>query len=42
MIASWNAEEYGAQNRSSTYEDIWGVIQEKVAEGWFVPSKSEW
>ena len=42
MIASWNAEEYGAQNDNSTYDDIWGVIQDEVARGWFVPSKSEW
>ena len=42
MIASWNAEEYGAQNDNSTYDDIWGVIQDAVARGWFVPSKSEW
>ena len=42
MIASWNAEEYGAQNDNSNYDDIWGVIQDEVARGWFVPSKSEW
>ena len=42
MIASWNAEEYGAQNANSTYDDMWGVIQDEVARGWFVPSKSEW
>ena len=42
MIASWNAEEYGAQNDNSTYDDMWGVIQDEVARGWFVPSKSEW
>ena len=42
MIASWNAEEYGAQNDNSTYDDMWGVIQDEVADGWFVPSKSEW
>ena len=42
MIASWNAEEYGAQNANSTYDDMWGVIQDEVDDGWFVPSKSEW
>ena len=42
MIASWNAEEYGVQNDNSTYDDMWGVIQDEVARGWFVPSKSEW
>ena len=41
MIASWNAEEYGVQNDHSTYDDMWGVIQDEVARGWFVPSKSE-
>ena len=42
MIASWNAEEYGVQNDNSTYDDMWGVIQDEVDDGWFVPSKSEW
>ena len=37
IIASWNSSQYGAQNSN----DMWGVIQEEVAEGWFVPSKSE-
>ena len=42
MITVWNAGSgtggYGAQNA----RDMWGVIQEEVANGWFVPSKSEW
>ena len=38
MIASWNASQYGEQNLN----DMWGVIQDEVADGWFVPSKSEW
>ena len=38
MIESWNSSQYGAQSSN----DMWGIIQEKVAEGWFVPSKSEW
>ena len=42
MIKSWNSSQYGAQNDNGTYLDMWGVIQDKVAEGWFVPSKSEW
>lgn len=41
MIASWNSSEYGAQNDNGTYEDMWGAIQDEVADGWFVPSKSE-
>ena len=40
MIAKWNASEYGEQNYFE--EDIWGLIQEEVAEGWFVPSICEW
>ena len=39
MIASWNSSEYGAQNDNGTYEDMWGAIQDEVADGWFVPSK---
>lgn len=45
MIANWNKGEnggYGAQNDNGTYDDMWGVIQEKVVEGWFVPSRGEW
>ena len=38
MIASWNSSQYGEQNSN----DMWGVIQEEVENGWFVPSKSEW
>lgn len=42
MITAWNAGSgtggYGEQNA----RDMWGVIQEEVANGWFVPSKSEW
>lgn len=38
MIKSWNESQYGEQ-----YEfDIWGIIQDEVEKGWFVPSKSEW
>ena len=37
MIASWNSSQYGAQNE----RDMWGVIQDEVDNGWFVPSKSE-
>ena len=38
MIASWNSSQYGAQNT----RDMWGLIQDEVEEGWFVPAKSEW
>ena len=42
MIGKWNSSTYGAQNDNSTYADMWGVIQDKVKEGWFVPSRGEW
>ena len=38
MISKWNAKTYGAQDTS----DMWGQIQEKVKNGWFVPSTVEW
>ena len=44
MIEEWNkgiTGKYGEQNTGSR-PDMWGVIQEKVRKGWFVPSKSEW
>ena len=42
MIAKWNSSAYGAQNDNGTYLDMWGAIQDKVEEGWFVPSRGEW
>jgi len=38
MITRWNNRTYGAQNA----RDIWGLIQDEYANGWFVPSKGEW
>lgn len=38
MIASWNSSQYGEQISN----DMWGLIQDEVSDGWFVPSKSEW
>lgn len=45
MIANWIKGEnggYGAQDDNGTYLDMWGAIQDKVEEGWFVPSRGEW
>ena len=43
MIAKWNAKAYGDQDQcSSGHKDMWGQIQEKVKNGWFVPSRAEW
>ena len=33
---------WGAHNDNSSYDDMWEVIQEEIADVWFVPSKSEW
>ena len=41
MIAIWNSSQYGAQN-DGKFLDMWGVIQDEVENGWFVPLKSEW
>lgn len=38
MVEVWNNSGYENQNAN----DIWGLIQDEVTEGWFVPSKSEW
>ena len=41
MIAKWNNSSnggYGEQNAN----DMWGLIQTEVANGWFVPSRGEW
>ena len=42
MISKWNATAYGAKNNCSAHKDMWGQIQEKVNNGWFVPSRAEW
>ena len=42
MISKWNNEEYGEQNKCLSHEDMWGVIQDEVNKGWFVPSRAEW
>ena len=39
MISKWNAGDYGTKNEKV---DMWGQIQEKVNNGWFVPSRAEW
>ena len=41
MIIAWNNKTYGEQNTGST-KDIWGLIQDQVNNGWFVPSRAEW
>ena len=42
--SKWNDPSlpWGAHNANSSYDDMWEVIQEEIADGWFVPSKSEW
>ena len=37
----WKDSLWGEQNHGSG-EDMWLVIQDEIAKGWFVPSKSEW
>ncbi len=41
-IGRWNSSYYGEQITTAAYIDMWGAIQTKVSEGWFVPSKGEW
>ena len=38
VLAKWKSKEWSAQND----RDIWGVIEDEINAGWFVPSKSEW
>ena len=40
MIKSWNTGNGLYRDRNEN--DMWGLIQDKVTDGWFVPSKSEW
>ena len=41
MIEKWNLADNGGYGAQDT-NDMWGLIQEKVKDGWFVPSRSEW
>ena len=42
MIGKWNSEAYGEKDKCSSHKDMWGQIQEKVNNDWFVPSRAEW
>ena len=42
VMDKWVNEDWGLQNNNINNIDMWGVIQEEVEAGWFVPSKSEW
>lgn len=42
MINKWNNKAYGKQNARDGYKDIWSVVQDKINQGWFVPSRTEW
>ena len=42
MLEKWNSSSYGEQNNNQSFDDMWGAIQDKVEEGWFVPSEEEW
>ena len=39
--SKYNSEDYG-EATTGTNADIWNIIEDKVKEGWFVPSKAEW
>ena len=43
-MAKWNDASlpWGAHNDEGDSLDLWGVINGKYEEGWFVPSKAEW
>lgn len=41
MITKWNKGENGGYGKEYD-EDMWKVVQDKVKEGWFVPSRQEW
>ena len=42
MIECYEKEEINGTEVKQGSNDMWGLIEEEVAEGWFVPSKSEW
>ena len=42
MMECYEKEEINGTEVKQGTNDMWGLIEEKVADGWFVPSKSEW
>ena len=38
MLTKWNGDTYGIQDSN----DIWGIIQSQVENGWYIPSRGEW
>ena len=42
MMECYENEEINGTEVKKGTNDMWGLIEEEVAEGWFVPSKSEW
>ena len=44
VMSKWNDPSlpWGNHNDNGTYLDMWGVIEDEIDAGWFVPSKSEW
>ena len=44
MIQKYENGDYGDPKTDGSYTDLWGLatLKEKVAQGWFVPSRAEW
>ena len=44
MIQKYGNPTYGDPYEGGSYTDLWGLssLTEKVAQGWFVPSRAEW
>ena len=42
VMDKWKNSLWGEQDANGTNLDMWGVIEDEVDAGWFVPSKSEW
>ena len=42
MMECYEKEEINGTEVKQGTNDMWGLIEEEVADGWFVPSKSEW
>lgn len=42
MMECYENEEINGVTVEQGTNDMWGLIEEEVADGWFVPSKSEW
>lgn len=41
VLQGWESKSFGEHNTGPKFKDLWEKIQNKIATGWFVPSRAE-